>query len=69
MEVAQPRLHNFQVSFPGVCATSGLLYPEVAQYPGIVTRRLDLAEKFESFSFQTAINTLKLNIWTKITNG
>ena len=33
-------LDNFQVLLPGDCATSGLWYPEVAQYPDIVTWRL-----------------------------
>ena len=35
---------NLGVSLPGGCATSGL-HPEVAQYPSIVTSRLDFAEK------------------------
>ena len=39
------RLHNIRILLPGGCATYGLQYPKVAQYPGIVTRRLNFATK------------------------
>ena len=32
--------NNFRVWLPGGCATSGLLYPEIVQPPGIVTQKL-----------------------------
>jgi len=46
------RLHNFREWLPGGCATSALIWPEVAQFPGIVIRKLQnllVPENFVEF--------------------